>query len=122
MDQPSSESELKIEKKPIHNFFSSKALTPEKLESMYQKIIRVPVNLDKFKKPRGTLYIIPERCKECNYCIEYCPEDVLELDNKMNSKGYHYPNYVDGKQTDCIACQMCTEICPEFAIFTVENK
>jgi NAD-dependent dihydropyrimidine dehydrogenase PreA subunit len=27
-----------------------------------------------------------------------------------------------GKEDSCVGCGMCTDVCPEFAIFTVEVK
>ena len=98
-----------------------KPLTAKKLATMYERIIRKPINLEEAKKPVGQLYVIPERCKECSYCWEYCPEDVLTMSDEMNSKGYHYPMIAPGKEKACVACGMCTAICPEFAIFTTEE-
>lgn len=63
---------------------------------------------------RGTVHIRVERCKGCELCIEYCPPRVLALSPDFNAKGYHYP--VVGSD-DCICCQACSTICPEFAIF-----
>lgn len=63
---------------------------------------------------RGTVHILVERCKGCELCVEYCPADVLALSAEFNVKGYHYPIVVSG---DCIVCQACSTICPEFAIF-----
>lgn len=65
---------------------------------------------------RGTVHLRVERCKGCEFCIEYCPMDVLALSGDFNVKGYHYPVVVSD---DCIACQACTTICPEFAIFAL---
>jgi len=84
------------------------------------RIIREPVNLDWFKRPLGRVYIIPERCKECNYCWTFCPQEVLERSDKFNSNGYRYPKVREGREKTCVNCGMCTWICPEFAIYTVE--
>lgn len=76
-----------------------------------------------FKKPgtpRGEIVIIEERCKGCAFCIEYCPNDVLELSDKYNSKGYHPPEVKYPEK--CVNCGFCRMICPEFAIFTVEAE
>ncbi len=104
--------------KPI--IFSSPQLTPERIEKMYIPITRKPLNLEQSKKPKGKIYVLPERCKECEYCWEYCPEEVLEASEKLNLKGYRYPIIKEGKEDACINCCMCTEICPDFAIFTEE--
>lgn len=81
---------------------------------------RTPLNLHKMQVPQGQVYIIPERCKGCRLCIEFCPRDVLREAAEINTKGYHFPELVPGKEAECIHCQFCTMICPEFAIFTEE--
>ena len=83
-------------------------------------LTREPINLEKFAIPKGRVYVIPERCKECNYCWTYCPQEVLELSDEVNSFGYRHPRVKQGKENDCVNCGMCTWICPEFAIYTVE--
>jgi len=65
---------------------------------------------------RGAVQIHVERCKGCELCVEYCPTRVLALSSQFNAKGYHYPVVV---RDDCICCQSCSTICPEFAIFAV---
>ena len=36
-----------------------------------------------------------DRCKECGYCIKFCPKGVLSKGTKVNKKGY-YPPVVGG--------------------------
>ncbi len=81
---------------------------------------RVPVDIDEIIIPQGQVYIIPERCKECKICIEFCPRQVLQPSSEINSKGYHYPEVIPGKEEDCVHCEFCTMVCPEFAIYTLE--
>ena len=71
-------------------------------------------------KPISQIYVIPERCKECNYCWTFCPNEVLELSSDTNANGYRHPQVKPGKENDCVDCRMCSWICPEFAIYTVE--
>jgi 2-oxoglutarate ferredoxin oxidoreductase subunit delta len=71
--------------------------------------------------PVGQVYVIAERCKGCNFCIEFCPRDVLVESPAMNAKGYHYPMVAPGKAGRCADCSFCTLVCPEFAIFTEEH-
>lgn len=78
---------------------------------------RVPLDADKIKVPRGTVYIVKDRCKGCGFCVEYCPKDVLALSDEFNAKGYH-PPYVK-TPGECVNCDLCETICPEFAIFSV---
>ena len=58
--------------------------------------------------------VIAERCKSCGYCVRYCPQQVLAVGKRVNSKGYEYVEPVN--QDACIACCMCARICPDGAI------
>lgn len=80
---------------------------------------RTPLDLDKVTTPRGQVYILPERCKECQMCVEFCPRQVLEISHLKNSKGYHYPEIAPGKEEACVHCEFCSLVCPEFAIYTL---
>jgi 2-oxoglutarate ferredoxin oxidoreductase subunit delta len=79
---------------------------------------RTPLDLTLISKPQGQVYLVPERCKGCAMCIDFCPEDVLRVSEQRNASGYHIPEVVPGKEADCVHCEFCTMICPEFAIFT----
>lgn len=86
------------------------------------ELVRVPVNLSKFRTPQGTVHIIEERCKECGYCWTYCPRDVLEKAAFINANGYHPTRVKEGKEENCVACGMCESLCPDFAIYIEEVK
>ena len=47
--------------------------------------------------PEGRVHVIAERCKECGFCISYCPTDVLVYSDDTNAKGYHYPIVAEGQ-------------------------
>ncbi|HXH22783.1 MAG TPA: ferredoxin family protein [Dehalococcoidia bacterium] len=79
--------------------------------------LRRPLDLDRQVLPTGQVYIIPDRCKGCRFCIEFCPEDVLRESEAMNAKGYHYPVVAEGREEACVNCGFCRLICPEFAIY-----
>jgi len=81
-------------------------------------IARKPMDLDRAGVPQGEVHVIVERCKECGYCIEYCPEQVLVYTKDINSRGYHFPIVAEEKATACVLCKFCDLICPELAIHT----
>jgi 2-oxoglutarate ferredoxin oxidoreductase subunit delta len=81
---------------------------------------RTPIDLAEVRVPQGQVYLIPERCKGCNICIELCPQEVLRVSNQTNAKGYHLPEIVPSKERACVHCEFCSVVCPEFAIFTLE--
>jgi len=64
--------------------------------------------------------VIDDRCKGCGFCVEYCPKEVLALAESFNRKGYHPPEVV--LHGECVNCNLCEMICPEFAIFTVASS
>lgn len=85
---------------------------------MVTTFVRRPLDLDRQILPRGQVYTIPDRCKGCKFCIEFCPEDVLQESPAMNAKGYHYPVVRPENRDACVNCGFCRLICPEFAIYT----
>jgi 2-oxoglutarate ferredoxin oxidoreductase subunit delta len=74
------------------------------------------------KRPLGRVTVLVERCKGCEFCVEFCPQDVLVFSPKFNAKGYHFPEVE--RPDECVNCQLCYYLCPEFAIFVaaVNNK
>lgn len=85
-----------------------------------QVFARKPVNLEQFQVPRGKVYLILERCKGCNLCVELCPQQVLDVSSDTNAKGYHYPQLNESGSHQCVNCEFCAMVCPEFAIYTLE--
>ena len=78
---------------------------------------RKPLDSGDVEVPHGELHIIADRCKGCGFCVEYCPKDVLVMSKKFNRKGYHPPEAI--KEGECVNCNLCEMICPDFAIFSV---
>ena len=78
---------------------------------------RTPLDTDLKARHLGEVFIIAERCKGCAFCVEYCPRDVLVMSGSFNRKGYHPPEVV--KSGECVNCNLCEMICPEFAIFSL---
>ncbi len=81
------------------------------------KLWRKPLDFDEVKVPRGEVHIIVDRCKGCEFCVEFCPKHVLIMSNEFNAKGYHPPKV--NKPEECVNCNLCGMICPEFAIYSV---
>ena len=78
---------------------------------------RKPLDFDEVKVPKGEVVVIADRCKGCGFCVEYCPKGVLALAETFNAKGYHPPEVVI--EGECVNCNLCEMICPDFAIFCV---
>lgn len=76
----------------------------------------------KEKPKKGEIIVISERCKECGFCIEFCPTKVLKKGEHFNSKGYHPPILAETNEKKCIACGLCEDLCPDFAIFLKKEK
>ncbi len=81
------------------------------------KFWRLPLDAGSHSIPIGELHIIKDRCKGCGFCIEFCPNQVLKEAQEFNKKGYHPPLVT--KQGECVNCNLCEIICPEFAIYSV---
>lgn len=81
---------------------------------------RRPIDTSRVVLPRGQVHVIPDRCKGCKFCIEFCPEQVLVESSALNAKGYRYPVVAPGKEESCVHCGFCTLVCPELAIYTLE--
>ncbi len=79
------------------------------------KYQRKALNQKRIKHGRYQVHVLKERCKGCGYCIEFCPKRMLSRSNEMNSKGYHLVNVVT--DIECSGCNVCSFVCPDFAIF-----
>ncbi len=78
---------------------------------------RKPLDFVQVDIPHGEVIIIENRCKGCQFCVAYCPKEVLVMSKGFNRKGYHPPEVV--KHGECVNCNLCEMICPDFAIFSV---
>lgn len=83
------------------------------------KYWRKPLDLETTPLARGLVLVVKDRCKGCEFCVNYCARGVLGMSKSFNRKGYHYPE-ADPART-CVNCRFCEAICPEFAIFSVED-
>lgn len=59
-----------------------------------------------------------DTCKGCGLCVAVCPKKVLEIADKVSSKGY-YPAY-QARPEDCVHCAICCTMCPDVAITITE--
>ncbi len=61
----------------------------------------------------GKIIIDSERCKGCGLCLTVCPNNVISISEKSNSKGY-FPAQSTG--ANCTGCTNCAIVCPDCAI------
>ncbi|MGD1996613.1 MAG: 4Fe-4S binding protein [Anaerolineae bacterium] len=84
------------------------------------KFWRRPLDLEEIRIPRGVLHVLKERCKGCGWCVDFCPRDVLEVSDEINTKGYHPPTVI--REDACVSCGLCQLLCPEFSIYVEETE
>ena len=68
---------------------------------------------------KGAIVIDTEKCKGCGVCIVACPNKVIALSKKVNSKGY---NYLEVQNDNCIGCANCAIVCPDGVITVYRAK
>jgi 2-oxoglutarate ferredoxin oxidoreductase subunit delta len=61
----------------------------------------------------STIVINAERCKGCDLCVVFCPEHVIGMSDRVNSKGYRIAEL---QRDGCTGCEICGRICPDMAI------
>jgi 2-oxoglutarate ferredoxin oxidoreductase subunit delta len=61
-----------------------------------------------------------KRCKGCMFCIDVCPQNVLEVSGKINKRGIRY--VVLKHPEKCTGCGLCMLVCPDCAIEIVDEK
>lgn len=64
------------------------------------------------------IIIDADRCKECGYCIKFCPKKILSKGTQLNKHSYYYPVVAEG----CIACGTCAKVCPDSAIEVYKDE
>jgi NAD-dependent dihydropyrimidine dehydrogenase PreA subunit len=75
-------------------------------------------NIQECTIPVGKVTIIANFCKggeDCEECIRFCPEKVLERGTVPNERGFFPPVLVD--EAKCTVCGRCLLYCGENAIF-----
>ena len=71
-------------------------------------------------KFKGAVVVNTEYCKGCELCVEACPQKVLAMSPKVNSKGYHFSEMV--AEDNCIGCMACGYVCPDACISVYKVK
>lgn len=68
------------------------------------------MSVEKKEKPETPpeIEIVKSWCKSCAICVEFCPKDVLAMEDG-------YPVVID--RDSCNRCQLCDARCPDFAIY-----
>jgi len=87
---------------------------------MPMRIRHKPLDIGKVKRPKAEVHIIKDQCKGCGFCIQFCPEKVLEESGEINARGVRPPKVVDEEK--CVICSFCTSVCPDLAIFVLEKQ
>jgi len=72
------------------------------------------------KSTKGSIKINTELCKGCYLCKATCPENLIFVSGKLNSKGYYPANYSEEElgieKHACKGCALCAIVCPGLAI------
>lgn len=63
----------------------------------------------------GRIVIDAERCKGCELCRPACPQNVIQLAESLNTKGYRPAMLVDPLHS-CTGCALCAVVCPDGCI------
>ena len=71
-------------------------------------------------KLKGVIVVDVEHCKGCGVCTVNCPQKVVELGKKVNSKGYYYAFMA--QPDECTGCTNCAVVCPDGAITVYRTK
>ena len=65
--------------------------------------------------PKGHRFTLIKRfCKGCRICIEFCPTQTLDLDERFK--------ITVRNPEKCIGCRMCELRCPDMAIFVEKGS
>jgi len=67
-----------------------------------------------------TVWVSESDCKACDKCVDVCPAGVLVMRPAPDSTLGSMIQVAFGD--DCIGCNECELICPDFAIFVADKK
>ena len=69
---------------------------------------------------KGRIVIDADYCKGCELCVTVCPQNVIQMSDTFNAKGYRPAQLVD-PMGECTGCAVCAVICPD-AMITVYRQ
>jgi 2-oxoglutarate ferredoxin oxidoreductase subunit delta len=69
---------------------------------------------------QGRIVVDVERCKGCDLCREACPQDVIDLADHLNIRGYR-PVILLDPEHNCTGCALCAVVCPEGCIIVYRD-
>ncbi len=69
---------------------------------------------------KGRIEVDEELCKGCELCTFVCPQNVIEMGNFYNAKGYKPAVLVD-PDNRCTGCTLCAMVCPDAVITVYRN-
>ena len=67
-----------------------------------------------------SVWVSETNCKACDKCVDVCPAGVLVMRPAPDSVLGSMIQVAFGD--DCIGCNECELICPDFAIFVADKK
>lgn len=65
-------------------------------------------------KGKNTVTVYPAWCKGCGLCVEFCPGNVLALNQEGKAEVV--------QEKECVNCGFCEYHCPDFAIAVTPKK
>ena len=62
----------------------------------------------------GCVVIAAEKCKACELCAHFCPQNNLGPAEETNARGFHPMRMLDDE--GCTGCGICALMCPDACI------
>jgi len=59
------------------------------------------------------VWIDADKCKGCELCVYYCPQDTLAMARGVSARGTPFAIVA---QDNCTGCQECARVCPDVCI------
>jgi len=55
-----------------------------------------------------------DRCKGCELCVAVCPQKIIFMADRMNSRGFRPATVIE--MDKCTGCTLCARVCPDTVI------